>query len=488
MRITNGILINNSLSNINFNKTAMDKYSTQIATEKKITRPSEDPIVAIRALRFRSTLNEINQYLGRNIPDARSWFELTEDALDSCLGVLSDIYHYCDQAANGTNELNNREAVVETLKKYKAQIFNDANADYSGRRIFTGLKTDSTMTFMKNEPKTSYTITEPFQVEDVKKANKIINTVDVENINSIPVADRPEFSSVNRLRLAYDNLDAGTVPVLNGTDAAGNAVTLPTVTVKSVADPDCYEPGDADVFFIAETGELLIGKDAMEDIRAAENLSITYDKTGFVEGDLKPEHYFECIDKTDPDNTIQYTMTDQSINYFINFNQSLQVNTLGKDVFTHDMVRDVQDIIDAVDTVRQVENKIQLIENRLGQNAYADATSQANLNSMLEAAKKELDHAEENMQKAFEDGIDIFQAHQDVVNLAEASIGSREIRLNLNEARLEDQKLNMEELKSTNEDVDLAEAAILYAAASQVYDASLSSSAKVVKNSLLDFI
>ena len=446
MRITNGILINNSLSNINFNKTAMDKYNTQIATEKKITRPSEDPIVAIRALRFRSTLNEINQYLGRNIPDARSWFELTEDALDSCLGVLSDIYHYCDQAANGTNELNNREAVVETLKKYKAQIFNDANADYSGRRIFTGLKTDSTMTFMKNEPKTSYTITEPFQVEDVKKANKIINTVDVENINSIPVADRPEFSSVNRLRLAYDNLDAGTVPVLNGTDAAGNAVTLPTVTVKSVADPDCYEPGDADVFFIAETGELLIGKDAMEDIRAAENLSITYDKTGFVEGDLKPEHYFECIDKTDPDNTIQYTMTDQSINYFINFNQSLQVNT------------------------------------------YADATSQANLNSMLEAAKKELDHAEENMQKAFEDGIDIFQAHQDVVNLAEASIGSREIRLNLNEARLEDQKLNMEELKSTNEDVDLAEAAILYAAASQVYDASLSSSAKVVKNSLLDFI
>ena len=296
MRITNGILINNSLSNINFNKTAMDKYNTQIATEKKITRPSEDPIVAIRALRFRSTLNEINQYLGRNIPDARSWFELTEDALDSCLGVLSDIYHYCDQAANGTNELNNREAVVETLKKYKAQIFNDANADYSGRRIFTGLKTDSTMTFMKNEPKTSYTITEPFQVEDVKKANKIINTVDVENINSIPVADRPEFSSVNRLRLAYDNLDAGTVPVLNGTDAAGNAVTLPTVTVKSVADPDCYEPGDADVFFIAETGELLIGKDAMEDIRAAENLSITYDKTGFVEGDLKPEHYFECID------------------------------------------------------------------------------------------------------------------------------------------------------------------------------------------------
>lgn len=488
MRITNGILINNSLSNINYNKTSMDKYNTQISTQKKITRPSEDPITAIRALRFRSTLNEIDQYLNRNIPDARSWFELTEDALDSCVGVLSDIYYYCEQAANGTNELNNREAIVETLKKYQSQIFNDANADYAGRTIFTGLKTDSTMTFMKDEPDTSYTIKETFDIEDVMPANKIINCVDVENIDTIAAADTPTFINVNRLRLAYDNLSSATVPTLSGTDAAGNAVTLPTVTVKSVSDSDCYQPGDDEVYFVAETGELIIGNDVMTQMKSVKNLSLTYEKTGFKEGDLRPEHYFECTDKTDSANPIQYEMTDQSINYYINFNQSLQVNTLGKDVFTHDMVRDVQDIIDSVDAVRQVENKIALIEKRLQQSSYADSESQKKLNSMLEAANKELDYAKENMQKAFENGIDIFQDHQDRINLAEASIGSRETRLNLNEARLEAQELNVESLKSSNEDVDLAETAILYAAASQVYDASLSSAAKVVKNSLLDFI
>ena len=45
MRITNGILINNSLNNINNNKTNMDTLNTQLASEKKIQRPSDDPII-----------------------------------------------------------------------------------------------------------------------------------------------------------------------------------------------------------------------------------------------------------------------------------------------------------------------------------------------------------------------------------------------------------------------------------------------------------
>ncbi len=487
MRITSGILINNSLKNIGVNKTNMDKFNTQIATQKKISRPSEDPIIAIRALRFRSTLNEIDQYVNRNIPDARSWLELTEDALDSCNGVLSDLYYYCTQAANGTNDLTNREAIIDTFKEYQAQIFNDANADYAGRTIFTGLKTDSTMTFKEDDTDAYYSITEPFDLDDIQATNKIIRSVDETNIDTIAAADTPTFNSVNRLRLAYDDLDE-TTPVITATDADGNEIALPGVTVKSIAENDCYEPGDGEIFFIPETGEILIGKAVMDTMQAAMSCSITYEKTGFDKGELRPEHYFECVDKTNPNDEITYQMTDQTINYFVNFNQTLQVNTLGKDVFTHDMNRDIQDIIDAVDVVRQVEDKIAKIKTMMGQSTYADADNQAKLQSMLDACTKELDYATENMQKAFENGMDIFQAHQDSVNLATTSIGSRMTRLELNESRLKEQELNIENLKASNEDVDLAETTILYTAASQVYDASLASAAKVVQNSLLDFI
>ena len=81
MRITNGIMMNNSLSNINKNKVLVDKLNTQISSTKKIQRPSDDPIAAIRALRLRSTYAELEQYLGKNIEDANAWMEITEGAL-----------------------------------------------------------------------------------------------------------------------------------------------------------------------------------------------------------------------------------------------------------------------------------------------------------------------------------------------------------------------------------------------------------------------
>ena len=72
MRITNGIMMNNSLNNINKNKLLMDKLNTQIASTKKLSRPSDDPIAAIRALRLRSTEAELTQYLEKNIEDAEA--------------------------------------------------------------------------------------------------------------------------------------------------------------------------------------------------------------------------------------------------------------------------------------------------------------------------------------------------------------------------------------------------------------------------------
>ena len=49
MRITNKIVHNNSLYNINLNKTNEDTLNTMTSTGKKITRPSDDPVVAIRS-------------------------------------------------------------------------------------------------------------------------------------------------------------------------------------------------------------------------------------------------------------------------------------------------------------------------------------------------------------------------------------------------------------------------------------------------------
>ena len=88
MRITNKIIQNNSLSNLNMNKILEDKYNTQMATGKKITRPSEDPVIAIRALRLRSTLADVTQFRDKNAEDADSWLTVTEDTINSVIESL----------------------------------------------------------------------------------------------------------------------------------------------------------------------------------------------------------------------------------------------------------------------------------------------------------------------------------------------------------------------------------------------------------------
>ena len=70
MRVTNNMIMSNTKININGNKTNVNTLNNQMTSQKKISRPSDDPVIAIRALRLRSSLSQINQYYEKNIPDA----------------------------------------------------------------------------------------------------------------------------------------------------------------------------------------------------------------------------------------------------------------------------------------------------------------------------------------------------------------------------------------------------------------------------------
>ena len=92
MRITNKIISNNSVTNINRNKVLEDKINTQLSTGSKINRPSDDPVVAIRALRLRTNLSQVNKYYKKNVPDAESWLDITESAITTVVDIVSDFY------------------------------------------------------------------------------------------------------------------------------------------------------------------------------------------------------------------------------------------------------------------------------------------------------------------------------------------------------------------------------------------------------------
>ena len=141
MRITNNMLINNVLLNVSNNLNRTQKYQSQLATGKKITMPSDDPIVASKALKLRTDVAEILQYR-RNCDDATSWMDITEATLNQIGEVIHRFREISVQAANGTNTEDDIEKIRTEAEELKTQLIHLANTTYAGRHIFSGFKTD----------------------------------------------------------------------------------------------------------------------------------------------------------------------------------------------------------------------------------------------------------------------------------------------------------------------------------------------------------
>ena len=83
MRITNQMISNNSLRNLQASTGKINTLTEQLTTGKKIQRASEDPVIAIRALKLRTTVSQLTQYKNKNIEDAASWLDLTESSISN---------------------------------------------------------------------------------------------------------------------------------------------------------------------------------------------------------------------------------------------------------------------------------------------------------------------------------------------------------------------------------------------------------------------
>ncbi len=141
MRITNNMIIANMVRNISNNQARENKYQTQLSTGKKISVPSDDPVVAARALKLRTDVSKIEQYK-KNISDAQSWLSATDEALASIGKVLQTAREKMVQAANGTNTVEETQAIGDEIKQLRTQVIHLSNSTYSGRYIFSGFKTD----------------------------------------------------------------------------------------------------------------------------------------------------------------------------------------------------------------------------------------------------------------------------------------------------------------------------------------------------------
>lgn len=487
MRITNQMMVNSTMANVQINKNQLNTMDNQLATQKKISKPSEDPIIAIRALRLRASLEQVTLYLDKNIPDADAWLKTTEGALDEANAVLTDLYGYCTQGATDSYSSSERDTIAASLNKLKEAFYAEGDVEYAGRYVFTGYMTDTPLNYQSDEDAmdVDYTITQKFTRDDLSSKTVFTNSYTNEDILNLDVHTddtgnvvTPNVTDVNRLRIAYTSVDDAGPFALELSDGT-------TVDVSTITTDVNYIPGADEAAFNPTTGEILLGESVYRQVYEADSVSFTYKKDNFIKGDLNPTMYFDCVDN----NTgIVYDKVIEDIEYNINFSQKLKVNTEANDAFNIYLGRDVDDLVTAVQNVIDIEAQLKQVEEMKKQDRYADKESQAKLASLEEGLTKQFELAEEEMTRAFEAGIGQMQKYQDQVSLAKADVGNRMVRLGLTRSRLVEQKTSFTDLKSQNEDIDLEEVVIGYSAAELVYNASLTAASKVVQKTLLDFL
>ncbi|MCH5266044.1 MAG: flagellar hook-associated protein FlgL [Lachnospiraceae bacterium] len=496
MRVTNNMMRSNSLMNMQKNKNVYNKYLQQYNTQKKIQRPSDDPTVAVRELKFRTELAEISQYKS-NIEDALSWMNETETVLGQIADRLDDIEYYCTQAATGTYDAKQRADIVAQLKEYAEYIYEQcANHDYAGRYIFTGHRTDVPLLFKEAQSNITYTITENLDINSIIKYDYVYGEASYDDAKSAEdyANEASLFQTTHRILLSYDNCDKdGQDVTLTYTDAQGNTKTVTAIT-KSVSDDATYNehlhPGENEVYYVPETGEIVFGDAVYDDIRAGSGLSVIYQKTEFSKNDIRPEHYFVCstLDNSTGE-TAKYTNAGkQNINYQVNFNQTLTVNTEACNAISMSTGRAIEDIINRCNDIDVIEQKLAEVKKRISDCDEGDTETLDNLNELKSQIETQLALEKTVLTNAFGSTITICQKEITNLGVAEADHGSRYARLEMTQKRLEEQEIDTEEAQSDNMDADLGEAYIQFNEANLLYQAILNATSQILGQSLLDFI
>ncbi|MFL0364979.1 flagellar hook-associated protein FlgL [Pseudobacillus sp. 179-B 2D1 NHS] len=140
MRVTQSMLSNNMLTSLSSSYDRLGKLQDQMTTQKKITRPSDDPVVAMKGMTYRTTVLEVEQYQ-RNFSEAYNWAENSDAALANATSALQRIRELTVQISNDTYEEGQRETAMQEIKQLKDHLFDIVNTKFGDKYLFNGTNT-----------------------------------------------------------------------------------------------------------------------------------------------------------------------------------------------------------------------------------------------------------------------------------------------------------------------------------------------------------
>lgn len=453
MRVTNGMLVNTTLTGLYNNMNAMNKTYAQMTTGKKIQTVSDDPIIAGRALKLKSSVLENEQYES-NTKEATSWMEITEGALTNMHDILETIRTKCVEAANGTLEKEDKEVIKDEINELLKQLQEEANVSYSGRYVFSGYKTSeplvlTTATKLEEDRQLAADL---YLSGEVKiEENTVTHTTNVLAAEKGSVLGKGTVLGENTTLAKDTVLPKGTV--LSKEDA----VDLSLLTADEAANLE------GEVYTLTEEKKIPDGGyTTKKEITLGEKTELLEDTTlgkgtTLAKGTTLKEGSTLAKGTTLPAGTlnpaVNGNITGQSIQYEIGVNSTISVNTLKMDEVFSNMIQTIGE-----------------------------------LSSNIEASLEDESVTTEQLYELFNDKLEVFDGLLGDVSKATTDLGARMSRVEYVQNRLVDQKTTLKSLLSDTEDIDIEEVYVNFNTQYAAYQSALQATSKIITNTLADYL
>jgi len=474
MRVSHRSRFTFFIDNMNMAMSDLMELNIQASSQKKVNRPSDDPVGMSRILNHRDTLESMGQYR-ENIETATGWLNIADEILLQVDTVITRLKEIAEQAATGTMGQDNREQVSYEARQLFGQLINIANTEYEGKHIFGGHKTDEssfveTLWMTTND---SNVAAAPFSITGNTEDTVLVRfltdgDVDTDDLDY-------EYSLDGGKTFTQSTLAAGT----NTLDLDGVLLTLTNGTTVSAHDPNTSTLNTAASGVFRENVIVRIDGDTA----LASNISYSYSVDGGVNWSsghtsfspatassatlVVPGGYLTLTSNSGSllAQGNQFVIRPQTgrIMFEISPGEEIQVNSIGKDVFGG-------------------------IYQHPGSNAAGIVFGAGSQHNLFETAGNLVGYLETNNQEGIQQALEnLRESNEHILNNA-ARIGARENRLQVADSVLQTLEYSETNQLSRIEDVDMTELMTQLASQQIIYETVLKSSSMIMRMSLANYI
>ena len=530
MRIGFNTLYNLSANRLNRVKLDLLETNTRVATGKKINVVSDDPVTVAPILNLKSSILSVQQYT-TNIASGRQWLEGAETALSNVKSQITEAKTTAISMLNGIITSEDYVTGADAIEGIRDHILSLANTQVNGRYIFSGTKTNI-RSFVADDPDNPSKIfyeggddefaikmSETSEIGVGYRGDTVFQTpyivIDETNnmidfredpaggaaeygaeltatipfgkyyphelattLESIMTArsaatGQPEIVNVsqNNARVVVDNYDALNVPTggtpiqltyaaaTNTWQVTGDPGYAPQITVQTLNS-------DANGVQLDFTGDMTPDVSVAFDSAVADNYSVSFDITAAAAGGNGVQYSVNYNEGTK-----KYTIMEQEDPPILDSLElmwdsgSHAATSIGADM-GFDVSSDLVGPADGTTHVSEEEVEWGIFRTLIDLQNYLEAQDTDGINRSISRLSADFDY----------------------IGSVLSEVGIKGNRLDVRENIISDLNISYESTKMRLEDADMVQEITRLSQKEFAYNAAMSSTAKVIQMSLLDYL